>query len=113
MTSQINPFLKTYGKVFGLLATMAFGALFPQAHVFSFLIQYLLMGMLFFSTGALAPGVTIDKATYRMWAADAGIKWNGLAVNAQYFMRWLRDFEADGPLPLDSTFDRGAEVTAS
>jgi BASS family bile acid:Na+ symporter len=49
MTSQINPFLKTYGKVFGLLATMALGALFPHAHVFSFLIQYLLMGMLFFS----------------------------------------------------------------
>jgi len=23
-----------------------------------------------------------------MWAADGGIKWSGLAVNAQYFMRW-------------------------
>ena len=32
-----------------MLATMALGALFPQAHVFSFLIQYLLMVMLFFS----------------------------------------------------------------
>jgi hypothetical protein len=70
-------------------------------------------GVLFFSTGALAPGVTVDQATYRMWAADAGIKWNGLAVNGQYFMRWLSDFDADGPLPLDSTLDRGAEVSAS
>ena len=70
-------------------------------------------GVLFFSTGALAPGVTIDKATYRMWAADAGIKWNGLAVNGQYFLRWLNDFVADGPLPLESTFDRGAEISAS
>src|SRR5688500_19508743 len=49
MTFQTNSFLKIYGKVFGLLATMALGALFPQAHVFSFLIQYLLMLMLFFS----------------------------------------------------------------
>jgi bile acid:Na+ symporter, BASS family len=49
MTSQINSFFKTYGKVFGLLATMALGALFPQVHVFSFLIQYLLMVMLFFA----------------------------------------------------------------
>ena len=49
MTSQVNSFFKIYGKVFGLLATMALGALFPQAHVFSFLIQYLLMVMLFFS----------------------------------------------------------------
>ena len=69
-------------------------------------------GVLFFSTGALAPGVTVDEATYRMWAIDGGIKWNGLAVNGQYFLRWLRDFEADGPLPIDSTFDHGAEVSA-
>jgi hypothetical protein len=48
-----------------------------------------------------------------MWAADAGIKWNGLAVNGQYFMRWLGDFDADGPLPLESTFDRGGELSAS
>jgi hypothetical protein len=70
-------------------------------------------GVLTFSTGAFAPGVTVDQATYRLWAIDGGIKWNGLAVNGQYFMRWLNDFEADGPLPLASTFDRGAELSAS
>jgi hypothetical protein len=70
-------------------------------------------GVLTFSTGAFAPGLTVDQATYRMWAADAGIKWNGLAVNGQFFMRWLNDFEADGPLPLESTFDRGVELSAS
>ncbi len=70
-------------------------------------------GVLSFSTGAFAPGVTVDQATYRLWAADGGIKWNGLAVNGQYFMRWLNDFEADGPLPLEFTFDHGFEVTAS
>jgi hypothetical protein len=68
-------------------------------------------GVLTFSTGAFAPGLTVDQATYRLWAIDGGIKWNGLAVNAQYFMRWLNDFEADGPLPLASTFDRGAELS--
>jgi len=69
-------------------------------------------GVLTFSTGAFAPGVTVDNATYKMWAIDGGIKWNGLAVNAQYFMRWLDNFEADGPLPLASTYDHGLEVTA-
>lgn len=49
MTSKTNSFFKIYGKVFGLLATMALGALFPQFHGLSFLIQYLLMVMLFFS----------------------------------------------------------------
>jgi len=70
-------------------------------------------GVLTFSTGAFAPGVTVDRATYKMWAVDGGIKWNGLAVNGQYFTRWLSDFEADGPLPLASTFDHGGEVSAS
>jgi hypothetical protein len=69
-------------------------------------------GVLTFSTGAFAPGVTVEKATYRMWAIDGGIKWNGLAVNGQYYFRWLNDFEADGPLPLDSTFDHGFELVA-
>jgi hypothetical protein len=70
-------------------------------------------GVLTFSTGAFAPGVTLNLATYKMWAADAGIKWNGLAVNGQYFARLLDDFVADGPLPLKSTFDHGGEASAS
>jgi hypothetical protein len=70
-------------------------------------------GVLTFSTGAFAPGVTVDKATYRLWAVDAGLKWNGLAINAQYFTRWLDDFEADGPLPVESTLDHGYEWSAS
>jgi hypothetical protein len=70
-------------------------------------------GVLAFSTGAFAPGVTVDKAMYKMWAIDGGIKYNGLAINGQYFMRRLNDFEADGPLPLSSTFDHGYELSAS
>jgi hypothetical protein len=69
-------------------------------------------GVQAFATGAFAPGVTLQDATYKMWAVDGGIKWNGLAVNGQYFMRWLDDFVADGPLPLKSTFDQGGELSA-
>jgi hypothetical protein len=68
-------------------------------------------GVLAFSTGAFAPGVTVQKATYRMWAIDGGLKKSGFSVNGQYFMRWLNDFEADGPLPLASTFDHGFELS--
>jgi hypothetical protein len=68
-------------------------------------------GVLLFSTGAFAPGVTVDEATYHMWSVDGGVKWNGLAINAQYFVRWIDDFTADGPLPLTSTLDRGGEFT--
>ena len=68
-------------------------------------------GVLAFSTGAFAPGVTVDEATYRMWALDGGMKWRGFAINGQYYFRCLNDFEADGPLPLTSTFDHGGELS--
>lgn len=70
-------------------------------------------GVLAFSTGAFAPGVTLQKATYRMWALDGGLKRSGFAVNGQYYFRWLNHFEADGPLPVTSTFDHGFELSAS
>jgi hypothetical protein len=70
-------------------------------------------GVLTFATGAFAPGVTVDKALMRLWAIDGGIKWNGLAVNGQYYTRWVNEFEADGPLPLTEMFDHGGELVAS
>ena len=47
--TTIKSFLVTRGKGLSLLLTMLVGALFPQAHSFSFLIQYLLVLMLFFA----------------------------------------------------------------
>jgi hypothetical protein len=70
-------------------------------------------GVLTFTTGAFAPGVTLQNATYSMWAIDGGVKWRGLAINGQYYFRWLKHFVADGPLPVNSTFDQGGELSAS
>ena len=47
--SQFKSILKIYGRVIALLLMMVFGVLLPQFHVLSFLVQYLLMSMLFFS----------------------------------------------------------------
>ena len=30
-----------------------------------------------------------------------------------YYFRWLKHFVADGPLPVNSTFDQGGELSAS
>jgi uncharacterized coiled-coil protein SlyX len=70
-------------------------------------------GVLTFATGAFAPGVTVDNATYRMWAIDWGLKRDGWSVNGQYYFRWLDDFKADGPLPIKSTFDHGFELSVA
>lgn len=47
--AKIGSFFTTQGKGLSLLVTMLLGALVPQAHALSFLIQYLLMVMLFFA----------------------------------------------------------------
>jgi BASS family bile acid:Na+ symporter len=49
MAAWMKNLLRIYSKVLGLLVAMALGALLPQFHSFSFLIQYLLMVMLFFA----------------------------------------------------------------
>jgi hypothetical protein len=68
-------------------------------------------GVLAFATGAFAPGVTVQEATYKMWAIDGGLKKSGFSINGQYFLRWLGDFDADGPLPIAKTFDHGFEMS--
>lgn len=49
MVARMNPAFKAYRKAVGLLAAMLLGGLLPGLHSFSFLIEYLLMVMLFFA----------------------------------------------------------------
>lgn len=66
-----------------------------------------------FDPGSLAPGVTVDEFNYRILAADAGIKYRGIFAQAEYYNRWLDDFEADGPLPVERIHDHGFYVQAA
>lgn len=49
MLNRTKIFLETQGKGLSLLLALMFGTLFPGAHMFTFLIQYLLVIMLFFA----------------------------------------------------------------
>jgi len=60
-----------------------------------------------FDFGSLAPGVTVSTLSYHELAADAGVKYRGFSFQGEYYWRTLNDFVADGPLPLESIFDRG------
>lgn len=66
-----------------------------------------------FERGSLAPDVTVQQSDYRVLSLDAALKYRGIFVGASYFQRWLGDFEADGPLPVDSIVDRGFYVQAA
>jgi len=66
-----------------------------------------------FETGALAAGVTIDEVDYQVVAMDAGMKYRGVFLQAEYYQRWLNNFVADGLLPVGEVKDNGFYVQAS
>jgi hypothetical protein len=66
-----------------------------------------------FDTGAVANGVTVDYATVRGVAIDAGLKWRGVFLQTEYYNRWINDFEANGPLPVGLIHDQGFYVQAA
>ncbi|PKN91258.1 MAG: hypothetical protein CVU44_20300 [Chloroflexi bacterium HGW-Chloroflexi-6] len=49
LSSRFKSWINAYGKVISLVVTMLIGALVPQANALSFMVQYLLMAMLFFA----------------------------------------------------------------
>lgn len=70
-------------------------------------------GVLFFETGALADGVTVEEATYNMLAVDLGFKYKGFHAQAELYARSLTNFTADGPVPVSSLRDKGYSLQVS
>jgi hypothetical protein len=66
-----------------------------------------------FSTGSLAPGVTVTNADYRILAFDAGLKYRGFFLQTEFYSRRLDGFVADGPLPVEEIDDWGFYVQGS
>jgi bile acid:Na+ symporter, BASS family len=83
MISQIHSFLKIYDKALGLLVTMLVGSLLPGLHTFSFVVQYLLMAMLFFAflDIELKPA-TFQKSVLGVLLANVAVAFLSYAVLA-------------------------------
>jgi hypothetical protein len=63
-----------------------------------------------FDTGALANGVTVEKTTYQLVSASAGIKYHGFWLQGEGYGRLLNNIQADGPLPVRTVRDSGFYV---
>jgi hypothetical protein len=70
-------------------------------------------GTIIFRPDAFGTGGTILEATYLMTAVDAGIKYRGLALEGEYYIRWIDDFEVTGTIPVTELYDHGFELQAS
>lgn len=69
-------------------------------------------GLYVFEQDALAPGVTVRYVNYDEFSLDAGAKYRGLSLQAEYFLRRLSNFEATGPVPYTSIVDQGIQAQA-
>ena len=70
-------------------------------------------GTLLFAPDAFNTPGMIEKATYAMLDLDAGIKWRGWSLEAEYYFRWLDRFLVRGDIPVTNLFDHGFQVYAS
>jgi BASS family bile acid:Na+ symporter len=101
--SKLTSLLTPYGKVLSLLLMMVLGILFPQLSKLSFLIQYLLMAMLFFAF----LDIEIHPRSFRK-----GVLWVVLAnILVAFTAYWiLRPFSMDLAL---TAFITGIAPTAT
>lgn len=70
-------------------------------------------GTALFDIDALAPGTQVRRARYMMLCSDVGVKYRGFSVEAEYYVRWIRDLKSTGDVPIRSLFDHGLQVQMS
>jgi hypothetical protein len=70
-------------------------------------------GTVIFTPFIFGPGVTVEKVRYQMSSLDAGIKYKGLALEGEYYVRKLSQFEGPGTGIVPNQWDRGFQLQAS
>jgi hypothetical protein len=70
-------------------------------------------GTLVFSADPFASGAAVRKVDYDMVAVNAGVKYQGFALEYEHYFRWLSNFQTTGPIPVDSLFDHGFQLMSS
>lgn len=66
-----------------------------------------------FRSGVLGPGIEVQSTNLQLWTIDAAMKYRGLGISGEYFLRWLNDIRTiGGRSPYDSLLDTGALLQA-
>ena len=71
-------------------------------------------GTIIFTPNLFGPGTTVNTVNTKMADFDSGLKYRGLSLDGEYFMRWLNNFTGSGAAAsLPSLFDQGFQMQAS
>lgn len=68
-----------------------------------------------FTQDLFGPGIQVEDVRYQMMSLDAGVKYRGYSLEAEYYWRHLSDFRGPGVTPglIDEIDDTGYQVQAS
>jgi DUF3011 family protein len=66
-----------------------------------------------FTPNLFGPGVTVNEVTYKMTSLDAGVKYKGASLEAEYYRRWLSHFTGVSTGGIADVSDNGYQLQAS
>jgi len=70
-------------------------------------------GSVVFTPDLFGPGITVDAVDYQMMSLDAGVKYHGVSIEAEYYRRWLTDFTGTNTASIAPVTDNGYQVQSS
>jgi hypothetical protein len=70
-------------------------------------------GSVIFTPDLFGTGIAVNKVDYRMTSLDAGVKFKGLAVEFEYYRRWLSDYQGINVGGIPDITDNGYQLQGS
>jgi hypothetical protein len=70
-------------------------------------------GTVVFQPGVFGSGVDVEQVKYQMSSLDGGIKYKGWALEGEYYIRKLSNFEGPGTSVIPNQWDRGFQLWGS
>src|SRR3954469_17075091 len=70
-------------------------------------------GSVVFTPDLFGPGITVNEVDYRMSSVDAGLKYQGMSLEGEYYWRWLSNFTGINTGHLPGINDHGYQLQAS
>ena len=70
-------------------------------------------GSIIFTPDLFGPGITVNRVTYQMASLDAGVKYKGFSLEAEYYWRRLSNFTGSNTEGIEAIEDHGFQVQSS
>jgi hypothetical protein len=70
-------------------------------------------GSVIFTPDLFGPGITVERVTYDMVSVDAGVKYQGLSLEGEYYWRWLSGFAGPNTSGIQDIDDHGFQLQSS